>query len=154
MYGPTNPIFTAGNAYLVVTNIAGHSSGSTLNGLPLGTADGTATGEVGTKVLVIGATGSGGTVTTIPKGAPTLSNGQAALSTTSGAIVAPNATRRSVSIQNMDATITIYVGTGTVSASNGYRLLAGQSVSLDTVAAVNGIAASGTPSAGYIQTAD
>lgn len=66
MYGPTNPIFTAGNAYLVVTNVAGHSSGANLNGVPLGTTDGSATGEIGAKVLVIGTTGGSGTTAATP----------------------------------------------------------------------------------------
>lgn len=153
-----NRIFFTGNNQGNITNLQGGAAVTThLDYLPIYTADGTATGNVGVGVILLGSgggTASLGTVTVVPRGAPTLNAAQASLSTTSGVVVAANATRRSVTIQNMDATITIYVGAGTVSAANGFRLIPGQSVSIDTTAAVNGIAVSGTPTAGYIQTAD
>lgn len=56
--GDSNKILTSANAYLAVTNIAGTAGAQQqLQGLPLGTADGTATGTVAVKVM---GTGTGG----------------------------------------------------------------------------------------------
>lgn len=52
-----NHIFAAGsNLRLAVTNWLSTGVVDTVGGVPLGTADGTATGEVGAKVLLIGGT--------------------------------------------------------------------------------------------------
>jgi len=60
MYGPTNPIFTAGNDYLLVSNLQGSATTATLNGLPLCTSDGTATGPICLRVYSAGGGGGGG----------------------------------------------------------------------------------------------
>lgn len=59
---PNNKILTSGNAALTVTNLACSPSPgtSTLEGVPIGTANGTATGELAVKVIDIGGGGSGG----------------------------------------------------------------------------------------------
>jgi hypothetical protein len=56
-----------------------------------------------------------------------------------------------VTIINLDAVITIYVGPPTVTSGNGFPLVAGASIYLPTAALVQGIAASGTPSVAYIE---
>lgn len=71
-----NPILTAGNAYLIVTNLAGApASVQTLTGIPIGTSDGSATGSLGVKIVGAG-TGGAISVTSTPQtatlAAPTL----------------------------------------------------------------------------------
>lgn len=153
-----NRIFFTGNAQGNVTNLAGGAASTThLDYLPIYTSDNSATGNVGVGVILLGSAGgttSLGTVTNIPKGAANGAQNQATLSTSSGALAPTRATRRSVTVANNDSTIVIYVGFGTVSAANGFILKPGQSISLDTTAAVNGIAASGSPVASYIETYD
>jgi hypothetical protein len=61
---------------------------------------------------------------------------------------APYETRYSISVQNVDSGITVYLGASNVTSSSyGYKLLAGQSFSVDLLASdqLYAIAASGTP---------
>ncbi len=74
-------------------------------------------------------------------GANNLANGQAVAGSTSSALIAARATRRSVTVRNIHATESCYVGTGTVSSANGFLLKAGESIPIDSVAAINGIRA-------------
>lgn len=86
--------------------------------------------------------------------APSIANAHVATSTTSAELIAARAGRAWVIIKNIDASITVYVGTGTVApsgATGGLPLLAGESVQLDTSAAINGRSASGTPSIAYVE---
>jgi len=56
--------------------------------------------------------------------------------------------KASISVQNLDSGITIYLGSSSVTSSSyGYKLLAGQSFSVDLLASdqLYAIAASGTP---------
>lgn len=76
---------------------------------------------------------------------------QVATSTTSAEAVAARKSRYRVILKNIDSSITIYIGTGTVTATNSIPLLAGESVALETSAAVNALAASGTPSLAYAE---
>lgn len=87
-------------------------------------------------------------------GAANYANGQVATSTTAGTLVAARATRRSVTIKNVDASITVYIGAATVTAANGMEIKAGQSINIDTTALIQVIAASGTPAVAYIETYD
>lgn len=100
----------------------------------------------GVHTPVVSVAGITGTV-----GSSAIANGQVATSTTSALAVAARATRRRVILKNLDAAITIYIGTGTVSAANGMPLLAGESIALETSSAINAIAASVTPSLAYIE---
>lgn len=80
---------------------------------------------------------------------------QEALSTTQETLVAARATRRSVFVQNLDASITVYIGFDTtVSSTTGIRLKAGEGLSLNTRAAIFAIAASGTPTVSFAETYD
>lgn len=64
--GDSNRILTVSNAYLSVTNIAGTAATqSELQGLPLGTPNDSATGELAVKVRVVGSTTGGTTAITI-----------------------------------------------------------------------------------------
>jgi hypothetical protein len=84
-------------------------------------------------------------------GASSIANGQVSTSTTAANIVSSRSTRRYVTIKNLDSTITVYVGVATVSAANGMPLAAGESITLDCTAAIQGIAASGTPAVAYLE---
>ena len=84
-------------------------------------------------------------------GAPSIANGQVATSTTSAELVAARKGRSRIVIKNLDASITVYVGTGTVATNTGMPVLAGESIALYTAAAINGRSASGTPSIAYVE---
>lgn len=72
----------------------------------------------------------------------------------SGAAVAARATRRYVTFKNQDSTDAIYIGTGTVTSSNSLTLLAGESVTLNTAAAINCLAAANTPVLAVVEVYD
>jgi hypothetical protein len=82
-------------------------------------------------------------------GTPNYANGQVTLSTAAGTVKASNATRRSISITNLDPGITVYIGGATVTSANGERLLPGQSKVINAVGLIQGIAVSGTPIVSY-----
>lgn len=85
-------------------------------------------------------------------GAASFSATQNALSTNAEAIFAARATRTRAVVKNIDSSITVYVGeAGTVTSSTGMSLLAGESISLFTTAAVYAIAASGTPTVALLE---
>lgn len=87
-------------------------------------------------------------------GAANVNMGQATAAA-SPVSIAARATRRGITVINTDASLTVYIGgTNTVNASTGLRLTPGQSVSIDTVAAIYVYAASGSPVVGYIETYD
>lgn len=71
------------------------------------------------------------------KGAANIAISQVTAAAASGVLVASRATRRSVAVRNQDATNSAYIGTGTVTSANGFLLKAGESISIDTVAALN-----------------
>lgn len=93
-------------------------------------------------------------ITRGPKGAANYANGQVAATTTAATLVASRATRRSVTIRNTDAAISVYIGKATVTSGNGMLLKAGEQVNLDTTALIQVISASGTPSVAYFETYD
>jgi hypothetical protein len=88
------------------------------------------------------------------KGAANLANGQVTAGTTSAEVVALRATRRSVLIRNTDPANSAYVGTGTVSAANGFLLKAGESITIETTAAVNSIRATSDVTLAYCEVYD
>lgn len=115
-------ILTSANAGLAVTNFVPVST-STLEGLPLGTADGSATGELALKVITVGGSSSRASA---PNAVAQLS-----IPTTAGGtnFATSRPTRRQLDIQNLDATNFVWLGgSGTsLSSANGFKLLAGQS---------------------------
>lgn len=88
-------------------------------------------------------------VTNVPKAAPNFATGQVATSTTAATFVVARATRRSVTLKNEDAAITVYIGPATVTSGNGFPLKANQSISVAWVGLIQVIAASGTPTVSY-----
>lgn len=80
----------------------------------------------------------------------TLTSGQVALSTTAASVATVSATRRAITVKNIDATISVYVGITGVTSSTGYLLKAGEFVRIESGAAVFAVAASGTPSVAFI----
>lgn len=84
-------------------------------------------------------------------GSRSLNVAQVATSTTSAVAVAARNGRKRVVVKNIDSSITIYVGIGTVTSSNSLPLLAGESAVFYTQAAINALSASGTPSLAYYE---
>lgn len=77
---------------------------------------------------------------------------QEALSTNAEQLVAKNLVRRWIIIQNLDSSIDVYLGhNDAVSSTTGVRLRAGESIRLDTSAAIWMEAASGTPTVAFIE---
>jgi hypothetical protein len=98
---------------------------------------------------------SNGDPASLPRtGAANYANGQVTASGTAQTLVAGNATRRSVVIRNLDTSLSVYIGAATVTSGNGFLLKAGESISIDTVALIQVIAASGSPVVAYMQTYD
>lgn len=89
------------------------------------------------------------------QGSTAFAQGQVTVDTTVGGVTVAAArdTRKSIVIVNR-GTVAIYVGTGTVSSSNGFLLNAGDGISISTTAAVNAIAASSSSTAHYIEEYD
>jgi hypothetical protein len=87
-------------------------------------------------------------------GATNLASSQVALSTTAATVAIARATRRRVTVKNLDAAITVYLGPATVTSGNGMELKAGESVELTWVGLLQGIAASGTPSVAVLDEYD
>lgn len=88
------------------------------------------------------------------QGAANIATGQVATSTTAATFVIARATRRSATLKNTDASITVYIGPATVTSSNGMPLKAGESISVDWVGLIQVIAASGTPTVAYVDVWD
>lgn len=89
-----------------------------------------------------------------PPAAANYANGQVTATTTAATLKTARTTRRSITFINTDAAITVYIGAATVTAGNGFPLKPGQSISIDTVALIQVIAASGTPVVAYFETYD
>lgn len=87
-------------------------------------------------------------------GSTSLSSGTVSADTTSGGVevVAARETRRSVLLVNR-GTVTVYVGTGSVSSSNA-SLLPGEALTLETTAQVKAKAASGSASVDFFDEYD
>lgn len=78
-----------------------------------------------------------------------LGNKQVALSTTAAKVVDSSTVGSTVMLKNKDASIVVYVGKTGVTSSTGYRLGAGESVTLEckgNTPEFYCVAASGTPS--------
>lgn len=87
-------------------------------------------------------------------GAANYANGQVTAGVASGVLVAARATRRSVVVRNQDDADSIYIGAGTVTSGNGLLLKAGESISIDSTAAINCIRDTGDCAVGYFETYD
>lgn len=96
--------------------------------------------------------GLDGEALNVPLGAPSISTEQEALSTTAEAALAARTNRRYVIVQNLDAAETVWVGSDTNTApTTGIRLLPGESVRLDTTAAIWCEAGANTPTVAFLE---
>ncbi len=87
-------------------------------------------------------------------GAANMANGQITATTTPATLVAARPTRRSVTIKNINTSISVYVGLATVSSANGMLLRSGESISVDYVGLIQVVAGSNSPNVSYIETYD
>lgn len=95
------------------------------------------------------------TATVTQTGAPNIFTGQGAASDVSGSAIASRATRRRVTISNLDNTNSFYIGPAGVSTITGKILRAGESIVLVTNAAIHRVAAAGlTPAFDYVEEYD
>lgn len=91
----------------------------------------------------------------VDQGGTAFAQNQVTVDTTSGGvtIVSTRETRKTVLIINRGS-VNIFIGTGSVSSSNGFLLQPNEGVKLETTAAVKGIAASSSATAHYIEEYD
>lgn len=94
------------------------------------------------------------TVKVVERGA-TLVAGNASVTTSATQIVAANAARRGVMIQNVGIDF-VWIGPSGIATGSGIRVAPGQTVSIDKspTAAVFGIATSGTQSVAFLEERD
>lgn len=91
-----------------------------------------------------------GDLCTTPRGGAGLATNQVALSTTAAQIVPARSGRQKVTI-SLTTSAAFYVGTTSVSATNGLFVPAGSTITLDTAAAVFAILPTGTATASYAE---
>lgn len=72
-------------------------------------------------------------------GSVNFATGQTSITASAAQIVPARTTRRAINITNTHATAILYVGVSGVLTSNGHAILASQSLSLPTTAAVYGV---------------
>lgn len=97
---------------------------------------------------------SNSVITSLPKitiSGTALGNNQVSVGTAAGGttIVSASSGRQGVSITNQGS-VDCYIGTGTVTASNGFLLKPGESVGIPTDSEIKGITASSTTTIGYL----
>lgn len=94
-------------------------------------------------------------VSTLPApGAPLFAVSQVGLTPSASQALASRATRRKVSVKNLGPVL-VYIGhSASVSSTTGYALANGESVVLETTAAVFAIASSDSPKLAFIETYD
>lgn len=97
--------------------------------------------------------GDGDTITTFPvePDGTALSNGQVSVDTTVNGttILAASAGRQGVTITNQGS-VACYIGTGNVSAANGFLLNPGESLAMPTDSEVKGFTSTGSTTIGYL----
>lgn len=101
-------------------------------------------------ILAAGLSAFGDSTWSVPGRASEIATGQNALSTTAEEVLAGNKARRSCVILNNDASISVYIGTATVSSSTGILLKAGAAITINTTGPIYAIAASGTPTVSFL----
>lgn len=86
----------------------------------------------------------------------TLSNSADTVGTTAAEILAANTTRRSVAIQNLDASNEIYIGDSSVTTVNGFKIGPDSGLVIDKAAAASiwAVCASGTPAIRILEEID
>lgn len=89
------------------------------------------------------------------QGSTAIANDQVSVDTTSGGVqvAAARDTRKSILLRNMGS-VAVYVGTGTVSSTNGMLLSPGEALTIATTAAVKAKAASSSATVAYLEEYD
>ena len=87
-------------------------------------------------------------------GTANMATAQTSVASTATQIVGVRATRRAVLITNPSSTVTVYLGSASVTTSTGQALLPGNSISVPTTLAVYGIVASSTQTVSSIEVYD
>lgn len=104
------------------------------------------------RVSITGAVVVSGTVSSNTVSGANISNAQVAVTSAAPILIsAASATKRTVIIKNFTTSAqTAYIGDAAVTTANGIELAAGESITIDTQAAVYGRTAAGTASIGVI----
>jgi len=87
------------------------------------------------------------------QGGTAIANGQVTVTTTSGTLLAARDTRKACLFVNRGI-YDVYVGTGTVTSSNGLLLMSNDGVSIRTTAAINAISSGGSSVVHYVEEYD
>lgn len=89
------------------------------------------------------------------QGATAFANGQVTVDTTVGGVtvIAARETRKSSLVRN-GGSVAMYVGTGTVSTSNGFLVNPGEAITIMTTAAIKAITGSSSVTAYYVEEYD
>ncbi|MGA8169570.1 MAG: hypothetical protein WB816_01840 [Methylocystis sp.] len=110
----------------------------------------------GNKITSFSGGGSGGGTNAPPVGAASLATSQASVGTSAAQIVAARAgasgTGRVAATLYNAGSSTIYFGPSGVTTTSGMPLYAGASATIDTTAAIYGVAAIGTQTIGVMET--
>lgn len=89
-------ILDSSNQQATVTNFLTSTNTMDVGSLIYGTADGSGSGELGMKMVLIGSSGS------VTANAPTLTAGTPSIATANGTVIAANPARKAFIIQNLD----------------------------------------------------
>lgn len=83
--------------------------------------------------------------------AESIATGQQTLSTSAALVSGGSSSRGTVLVRNLDASISIYVGSAGVTSSTGMLIKAGESITIRTSGALYAVAASGTPAVAVLE---
>ena len=84
-------------------------------------------------------------------GTGSIATGQVALSTSAALVAAARVGRTRAVVKNYDTAITVYLGASGVLSTTGLELKPGESFATYSEAAIYAVAASGTPTVGYLE---
>lgn len=124
-----NPILTALNVLLKVTNLRGNQSDDALDGLPLGTVGASATGELAVKTISVGGTPAGAGTSTSPSSSVLTVQAPAVTQVKSTALEASHVLKASAgqlvsfSIISTSAGVILLMDSATVPANGAVTLL-------------------------------
>ncbi len=141
-----SPVAVTGTFFQSIQPVSG-----TVNAAQSGTWN---IGAITSNVTVTGTvTANAGTYFNL--GGTLMANGQVSATNVAATLVAARATRRSVTLRNLDATNNGYVGLATVATTNGMLLQALESMSVDFTGLIQVITATGTTANfAYLETYD
>jgi hypothetical protein len=124
-----NPILTALNVLLKITNLRGDQSDDALDGLPLGTVGASATGELALKTILVGGTPAGAGTSTTPSSSVLTTQGASVTVVKSSAIEASHVLKSSAgqlvsfSVISTSAGVILIMDSATLPANGAVTLL-------------------------------